>query len=81
MSKTAKQLARARRDEMIKTIADLAQNGDDEKVRLEAAKLLLTYSDGAPGDKNVPDDPDESTPETQAKDAEVLKLIQPPEVE
>jgi hypothetical protein len=81
-AKTLRALARSDRQATVDRLKELRDQDDDPRVALEASKLLAAYSDGAPTEKNVPDEPEEdATPEAQAKDAEVLKLIQPPEVE
>lgn len=44
----------------MEALAKLRDNAVEERVRLEAAKVLLAYSDGEPGAHNVPPEPEEA---------------------
>lgn len=57
--KTARGLARAQRDETVKRLAALRDQADDLSLALRACELLLRYSDGEPGQQNVPSEPEE----------------------
>lgn len=82
---TARTLARLRRKETIAALAKLRDSAVDESIRLEAAKVLLAYSDGEPGGANVPTEQDEAAGQAEADAiAEALRGLQqelPPAVE
>jgi hypothetical protein len=76
-AKTLRTLARGELETVIATLKDLMDKEQEPKVRLEAARLLASYSDGEPGAANVPEEEPEDGvgPEEQAR---LLALIQPP---
>lgn len=79
-ARTLRGQARAKRDFIVERLVELATD-EDARVAFDAVKLLAAYSDGAPSEKNVPEELPEETPESEAKAAEVLQLLKPPEEE
>lgn len=71
---TARTLARACRGKTVAALEALRDAAVDEKVRLEAAKVLLAYSDGEPGVHNVPTEADEKASDS-GELAQVLELL------
>lgn len=71
---TARTLARACRGKTVAALESLRDTATDEKVRLEAAKVLLAYSDGEPGIHNVPSEADEKSSDS-GELAQVLELL------
>ena len=49
----------------------------DRRIALEACKLLAAYSDGAPGEGNVPEEEPEDRMDPE-EEARILAMIQPP---
>jgi hypothetical protein len=72
--KTARSLARAQREETIKRLAELRDQVDDLPLALRACELLLRYSDGEPGQQNVPAEPEEAEVEDGDGSIEPPKL-------
>lgn len=52
----------------MEALAKLRDNAVEERVRLEAAKVLLAYSDGEPGAHNVPPEPEEAQEQGETVD-------------
>lgn len=80
---TARTLARQRRKETVAALARLRDTAEDESIRLEAAKVLLAYSDGEPGSANIPTAEESSAGEADAIAEALRGLTQelPPAVE
>lgn len=76
---TARSLARQGRGKNIAALEALRDTAEDERVRLDAAELLLLYSDGAPGVGNVPPESEETAAE-DGQVAEALRLLAQPVV-
>ncbi len=74
---TARSLARQGRGKNIAALEALRDGAEDERVRLDAAELLLLYSDGAPGVGNVPPESEETAAE-DGQLARVLEILQQP---
>lgn len=69
---TARQLAAAERAASIKALVALRDAAADERISLEAAKTLLAYSDGRPGEVAI--EP-EVAMDDDAPPAEILSLL------
>jgi hypothetical protein len=72
-----RRLAREDRENTFQRLAALRDQRKDLRIALEAAKVLAAYSDGAPGEGNVPEEEPEDSMEPEER-ARVLAMIQPP---